>query len=94
MRRRDSTHLEYDYIRLVSTLRSHISIPFAVKISIRLHLQRPLPYDGQCWRERLIVIFNRIYTARFFDLERLEIVPRLHLSQSMSCPYDCIGRRS
>jgi dihydroorotate dehydrogenase (fumarate) len=71
---------ERQYVEVVQQLASQLSIPVAVKISPFFtalpHLARQLARAGA----RGLVLFNRFYQPDF-DLEQLEVVPRLELSR-------------
>ncbi|GAB4459290.1 MAG: dihydroorotate dehydrogenase-like protein [Anaerolineales bacterium] len=76
-----SADLEAGYLRLVSHVRSAISIPLAVKLS---PFFTALPNFAKRLAEcgvNGIVLFNRFYQPDF-DLEELEVVPHLVLSNS------------
>jgi len=73
--------LEANYLRLVSHVRKSISIPLAVKLS---PFFTALPNFAKRLAEvgvNGIVLFNRFYQPDF-DLEELEVVPHLVLSNS------------
>lgn len=73
--------LEAEYLRLVSHVRDAISIPLAVKLS---PFFTALPNFAKRLAEcgvNGIVLFNRFYQPDF-DLEELEVVPHLVLSNS------------
>jgi dihydroorotate dehydrogenase (fumarate) len=76
-----STALEDVYIRLVSDLRKKIHMPLAVKLSPFItalpNFARRLAEAGA----NGLVLFNRFYQPDF-DLEKLEVVPNLVLSNS------------
>jgi dihydroorotate dehydrogenase (fumarate) len=76
-----SAELEDKYIRLVSDLRKKIRIPLAVKLSPFItalpNFARKLAEAGA----NGLVLFNRFYQPDF-DLEKLEVVPNLVLSNS------------
>jgi dihydroorotate dehydrogenase (fumarate) len=69
------------YVDLVRDVKASVRIPVAVKIghafSALAHLARRLDRAGA----DALVLFNRFYLPDF-DLERLEVVPRLTLSSS------------
>ena len=76
-----STELEDQYIHLVDDIRQRVSIPLAVKLS-------PFFTSFPNFASRLartgvngLVLFNRFYQPDF-DLEALEVVPNLILSDS------------
>lgn len=73
--------LEAEYLRLVTHVRNAISIPLAVKLS---PFFTALPNFAKRLAEcgvNGIVLFNRFYQPDF-DLEELEVVPHLVLSNS------------
>jgi dihydroorotate dehydrogenase (fumarate) len=76
-----SAELEDMYIRLVSDIRKKIHIPLAVKLSPFItalpNFARKLTNAGA----NGLVLFNRFYQPDF-DLEKLEVVPNLVLSNS------------
>jgi len=73
--------VEAMYLELVRVLRASISIPLAVKLGAEFtsfaHFAKQLDQIGV----NGIVLFNRFYQPDF-DLEQLEVVPGLDLSQS------------
>lgn len=73
--------LEAAYLNLVRDVKSKVQIPVAVKLSPFLtsipHMAREICRAGAAG----LVLFNRFYQPDF-DIERLEIVPRLQLSTS------------
>jgi len=77
----NSSELEERYIKLVSDVRAQIRIPLAVKLSPFFtalpNFARRLTEAGA----NGIVLFNRFYQPDF-DLEELEVVPNLVLSNS------------
>ncbi len=76
-----SVELEENYVKLVSDIRSRISIPLAVKLSpfftSLANFARRLVSVGA----NSLVLFNRFYQPDI-DLESLEVVPNLVLSTS------------
>ena len=74
------SEIEQDYLDAVKAVREAIDIPLAVKIG-------PF-FNNMAWMARRLVehgadglvLFNRFYQPDL-DLERLEVVPRVHLSQ-------------
>ncbi|MFN3309772.1 MAG: dihydroorotate dehydrogenase-like protein, partial [Anaerolineales bacterium] len=73
--------LEAEYLRLVSHVRDAISIPLAVKLSpFFTALPNFAKRLADCGVDG-IVLFNRFYQPDF-DLEELEVVPHLVLSNS------------
>jgi len=79
--------VERVYVDLVRDVSASVSIPVAVKLghafSAMANLARRLEQAGA----RALVLFNRFYQPDF-DLERLEVVPRLTLSS----PYELLLR--
>jgi dihydroorotate dehydrogenase (fumarate) len=76
-----AAEVEDEYLRLVSHVRNSISIPMAVKLS---PFFTALPHFAKRLSEcgvNGIVLFNRFYQPDF-DLENLEVVPHLVLSNS------------
>ena len=69
------------YVELVRDVKASVKIPVAVKLghafSALANLARRLDQSGA----DALVLFNRFYLPDF-DLERLEVVPRLTLSSS------------
>lgn len=78
---RNSSRVENDYFELVRELKHSIRIPLAVKLShfftAPVNLARNLDLAGASG----LVLFNRFYQPDF-DIELLEITPRLSLSNS------------
>jgi dihydroorotate dehydrogenase (fumarate) len=78
---RTSSQVESDYCELVRDLKNSIRIPVAVKLSHFLtapaNLARQLDLAGA----EALVLFNRFYQPDF-DIEQLEVTPRLSLSHS------------
>jgi len=76
-----ATQLEDNYLNLVSCIRQRIQIPLAVKLSPFFtslpNFARKLTQAGA----NGLVLFNRFYQPDF-DLENLEVVPHLVLSNS------------
>jgi dihydroorotate dehydrogenase (fumarate) len=75
------SQLEDGYLRLVRSIRASIKIPIAVKLS---PFFTALPNFAQNLADEGVnglVLFNRFYQPDF-DLEELEVVPRLILSTS------------
>jgi dihydroorotate dehydrogenase (fumarate) len=77
----DCTELEDAYVTLVSDVRAQVKIPIAIKLSPFFtalpHFARRLAQAGADG----LVLFNRFYQPDF-DLEALEVVPNLVLSNS------------
>ncbi len=73
--------IERRYLEVVREVRAHVTIPLAVKLSpfftAPAHIARQLTSAGA----NALVLFNRFYQPDF-DLEQLEVVPRLQLSDS------------
>ncbi len=76
-----AAELENSYVELVRDVASQVDIPVAVKLSPFFsslpHLARRLVEAGA----RGLVLFNRFYQPDF-DIENLEVIPRLELSTS------------
>ena len=76
-----SSQVEQDYCELVSRVKASVTIPVAVKLS---QFFTAIPYVAQRLDEAgadALVLFNRFYQPEF-DLESLEVVPSLTLSNS------------
>lgn len=76
-----SLEIENEYLDLVRSIRASIKIPIAIKLS---QFFTNLPHFAQNLVEagaNGLVLFNRFYQPDF-DLEELEVVPRLVLSSS------------
>ncbi|MEW6277477.1 MAG: dihydroorotate dehydrogenase-like protein [Candidatus Eremiobacterota bacterium] len=82
---RSGTEVEADYLAVVKAVREQIEIPLAVKLgpffSSPAHFARRLCEAGADG----LVLFNRFYQCDF-DLDQLELVPRLELSR----PYEML----
>ena len=78
---RTSAHVENDYYELVQELKHSLRVPLAVKLShfftAPANLARRLDLAGV----NALVLFNRFYQPDF-DIEELEVTPRLSLSHS------------
>jgi dihydroorotate dehydrogenase (fumarate) len=78
--RRSAAEVERDYCELVRQVKAVVRIPVAVKLSPFFssiaHMARQLDHAGA----DALVLFNRFYQPDF-DIETLEVVPRLVLSQ-------------
>jgi dihydroorotate dehydrogenase (fumarate) len=78
--RRSAADVEHDYCELVRQVKAVVRIPVAVKLSPFLssipHIARQLDHAGA----DALVLFNRFYQPDF-DIDTLEVVPRLVLSQ-------------
>jgi len=73
--------VEQEYCEIVSEVKSSVSIPVAVKLS---PFFTSIPYAARRMDEAgagALVLFNRFYQPDF-DLEALDVVPRLTLSDS------------
>lgn len=85
--RRSGAHVECDYCELVRRVKASVRIPLAVKLSPFLssipHMAVQLDQAGA----DALVLFNRFYQPDF-DIESLEVVPTLVLSQ----PYELLLR--
>ena len=76
-----SSQVEQGYCELVSSVKARVTIPVAVKLS---QFFTAIPYVAQRLDEAgadALVLFNRFYQPEF-DLESLEVVPCLTLSNS------------
>jgi dihydroorotate dehydrogenase (fumarate) len=76
-----SSQVEQDYCELVSHVKASVTIPVAVKLS---EFFTAIPYVAQRMSEAgadALVLFNRFYQPEF-DLESLDVVPSLTLSNS------------
>lgn len=84
---RTSAQVEQDHYELVREVKKSVHIPLAVKLSVFFtapaNLAKRLDEAGA----DALVLFNRFYQADF-DIEQLEVVPRLTLSQ----PYELLLR--
>jgi dihydroorotate dehydrogenase (fumarate) len=78
---RAGEEIEHQYVDLVKSIRANIRIPIAVKLcpffTAPVAFARRLDEAGA----NGLVLFNRFYQPDF-NLESLEVVPSLHLSQS------------
>lgn len=74
-----SSELEQAYIELVRAVRAEITIPLAVKLSPYLSALPNLAWRLMEAGANGLVLFNRFYQPDF-DLEHLNVVPNLHLS--------------
>lgn len=74
-----AANLENDYIQLVREIKTHVSIPVAVKLSpfftAPAHFAKRLDEAGA----NALVLFNRFYQPDL-DIENLEVTPALELS--------------
>jgi dihydroorotate dehydrogenase (fumarate) len=76
-----SSEVERDYCELVSHVKASVTIPVAVKLS---QFFTAIPHLAQRMSEAgadALVLFNRFYQPEF-DLESLDVVPSLTLSNS------------
>jgi dihydroorotate dehydrogenase (fumarate) len=80
-----SSQLEQDYCKLVGQVKAAVKVPVAVKLSQFFtsipHMARQLDQAGA----DALVLFNRFYQPEL-DLESLEVVPSLALSNSNELP--------
>jgi dihydroorotate dehydrogenase (fumarate) len=76
-----SSELEDNYITLVSDVRKRVSIPLAVKLSPFITSLPNFALNMVEAGAEGLVLFNRFYQPDF-DLEELEVVPNLVLSNS------------
>jgi dihydroorotate dehydrogenase (fumarate) len=76
-----SSALEDGYIRLIQDIRKQITIPIAVKLSPFFTALPNFAHRLQQSGVEGLVLFNRFYQPDF-DLEELEVVPNLILSDS------------
>ncbi|NJN15316.1 MAG: dihydroorotate dehydrogenase-like protein [Oscillochloris sp.] len=76
-----SAGLEQIYVDLVRSVRAKIKIPLAVKLSPYFTALPNLATQLEQAGANALVLFNRFYQPDF-DLENLEVVPNLHLSDS------------
>ena len=78
---RSAAEIELTYLELARAVKSSVRIPVAVKLghafTAAAHFARRMDETGV----DALVLFNRFYQPDF-DLERLEVVPTLTLSQS------------
>ena len=76
-----SSQVEQDYCELVSQVKASVTVPVAVKLS---QFFTAIPYMARRLSEAgadALVLFNRFYQPDF-DLESLDVVPHLSLSNS------------
>jgi len=78
---RTSMEVENDYCDVVRVLKSSVRVPVAVKLSHFLTAPANLAGQLDVAGANALVLFNRFYQPDF-DIEQLEVVPRLALSQS------------
>ena len=76
-----SVEVEARYIELLSALRREVSLPISMKLSPQFssigHMIKRIEQAGA----NGVVLFNRFYQPDI-DLESMQVVPRLHLSNS------------
>src|SRR5438034_9704467 len=84
--------IENIYLDMLSQVKEAVTIPLAMKLSRFFnsiaHMSKRLVDEGASG----LVFFNRFYQPDF-DLERLEVAPRLVLVTRMSCGCPCVGWR-
>ena len=73
--------MESDYCQLVRELKSSLHIPIAVKLSHFLTAPANLAGQLDVAGANALVFFNRFYQPDF-DIEQMEVIPRLALSHS------------
>ena len=73
--------VERQYLDVVREVRSHVIIPIAVKLSPFFTSPAHMACELVAAGANALVLFNRFYQPDF-DLENLDVVPRLHLSSS------------
>jgi dihydroorotate dehydrogenase (fumarate) len=73
--------VEGTYIDILSEVKSAVTIPVAMKLSPYFSSTPNMARRLSDWGADALVLFNRFYQPDF-DLERLEVVPRLVLSNS------------
>ncbi len=78
---RTSAEVESDYCQLVRELKSSLRIPIAVKLSHFLTAPANMAGQLDVAGANALVFFNRFYQPDF-DIEQLEVIPRLALSNS------------
>jgi dihydroorotate dehydrogenase (fumarate) len=76
-----STEVEQMYLDVVQDVKSYVSIPVAVKLSPYFSATANMAYRLAEAGADALVLFNRFYQPDF-DLEKLEVVPHLVLSNS------------
>jgi dihydroorotate dehydrogenase (fumarate) len=82
-----SARVEQDHFDLVREVKRSIKIPLAVKLSVFFTAPANMAKRLVDAGADALVLFNRFYQADF-DIEQLEVVPRLTLSQ----PYELLLR--
>lgn len=73
--------IEEVYIDILREVKRAVSIPVAMKLSPYFSSTANIAQCLSDWRANALVLFNRFYQPDF-DLERLEVTPRLVLSKS------------
>ena len=79
------THVEHTYCNLVRQVKESVRIPIAVKLSPFFSAPANIAQKLDDAGADGLVLFNRFYQPDF-DIESLEIVPSLSLSQSQELP--------
>ncbi|MGC0773449.1 MAG: dihydroorotate dehydrogenase-like protein [Candidatus Acidiferrum sp.] len=79
--KRTAAQVENDYCELVRELKKSLRIPVAVKLSHFLTAPANLAGQLDAAGANALVLFNRFYQPDF-DIEQLEVTPRLALSHS------------
>jgi dihydroorotate dehydrogenase (fumarate) len=82
---RTAVQVEQELVELVQTAVRSVTIPVAVKLSPFYSSLPDLALRLEAVNARGLVLFNRFYEPDF-DLERLDVVPSLHLSTSHDLP--------
>ncbi len=77
----DSDQVEDRYVEILQSLREHISIPIAVRLSSQFSALIPFTKRLQQHGANGIVIFNRLYQPDI-NLETLHVEPKVQLSTS------------
>lgn len=77
----ESTQVENRYVDVLHTLREHVRIPIAVKLSSQFSALVPFTQRLQQQGADGIVIFNRFYQPDI-NLETLQVEPKVQLSTS------------
>jgi dihydroorotate dehydrogenase (fumarate) len=83
--RRTSVQVEQELVELVQAAVKAVTIPVAVKLSPFYSSVPDLALRLDAVGAKGLVLFNRFYEPDF-DLERLDVVPNLHLSTSHELP--------
>lgn len=76
-----AAQVEDRYVQLVRDVRAAVKIPLAVKLAPYFSATANLAARLEAAGANGLVLFNRFYEPDF-DIESLEVVPRLHLSDS------------